>query len=174
MYSRVKIAGHPVHPMLITYPVAAYTGSLVGYAVNAADSHQFWLSLAIALSVVGAGSALVAALPGFADWAFGVPRASRARAVGAVHMLLNLGALGLFVAAAAIYFPHFDGPPADPTLGLALSSAGVFLTLGAGFLGWTLIQDYHVGVRLSPRQVDGEAEVQAHRVIDRRSIRRSA
>ena len=30
MYSKATIAGHPVHPMLIAYPVAGYTGTLVG------------------------------------------------------------------------------------------------------------------------------------------------
>ena len=28
MYSKIKIAGHPVHPMLVAFPVACYTGTL--------------------------------------------------------------------------------------------------------------------------------------------------
>lgn len=28
MYSKVKVAGHPVHPMLVAFPVACYTGTL--------------------------------------------------------------------------------------------------------------------------------------------------
>jgi uncharacterized membrane protein len=27
MYSKIKIAGHPVHPMLIAFPVTCYTGA---------------------------------------------------------------------------------------------------------------------------------------------------
>jgi uncharacterized membrane protein len=29
MYSKVKIAGHPVHPMLVGFPVTLYTVTLV-------------------------------------------------------------------------------------------------------------------------------------------------
>ncbi|MFC5673686.1 DUF2231 domain-containing protein [Streptomyces incanus] len=68
MYSKATIAGHPVHPtMLVGFPVACYTGTLVGFAVYAATGHQFRLNPAIALNVVGVGSALLAALPGFVD-----------------------------------------------------------------------------------------------------------
>ena len=48
MYSKAKVGGHPVHPMLVAFPVAFYTGALVGFAVYAANGHQFWLNLAIA------------------------------------------------------------------------------------------------------------------------------
>jgi len=55
MYSKAKVGGHPVHPMLVAFPVASYTGALVGFVVYAANGHQFWLNLAIALNIVGAG-----------------------------------------------------------------------------------------------------------------------
>lgn len=67
VYSRIKIAGHPVHPMLVAFPVASYTGTLVGYAVYAANGHQFWLNLAIALNLIGVCAAALAVLPGLAD-----------------------------------------------------------------------------------------------------------
>src|SRR5690348_11645564 len=97
MYSKVTIAGHPIHPMLIAYPVASYTGTLVGFAVYAANGQQFWLRLAIALNIAGVGMALLAALPGFVDWAFGVPRGSAAKGVGLAHAGLNVAALGLML-----------------------------------------------------------------------------
>jgi uncharacterized membrane protein len=45
VYSKIKIAGHPVHPMLIAFPVACYVGTLAGFAVYAANGHLFWLNL---------------------------------------------------------------------------------------------------------------------------------
>ena len=33
MYSKVKIAGHPLHPMLIAFPVALYTVTLIAFAI---------------------------------------------------------------------------------------------------------------------------------------------
>jgi uncharacterized membrane protein len=62
VYSKIKIAGHPVHPMLAAFPVACYTGPLAGFAVYAANGHLFWLNLAIARSVTGTGTAVLAAL----------------------------------------------------------------------------------------------------------------
>lgn len=160
MYSKAVIGGHPVHPMLVAFPIASYTGALVGFAIYAANGGQFWLNLAIALSIVGAGAAVLAALPGVADLAMGVPRASEARLVGSIHGSLNVIALGLFSAAAAEYFPNWNGPSADATLGLALSAAGVAVTVVAGALGWILVQTYHIGVQLTAAQQESERDVQ--------------
>ena len=82
VYSKIKIAGHPVHPMLVAFPVASYTGTLVGFAVYAASGGQFWLNLAIALNLIGVCTAAAAALPGLADWAFGIPHGSAAKRSG--------------------------------------------------------------------------------------------
>jgi uncharacterized membrane protein len=160
MYSKITLAGHPIHPMLVGFPVACYTGTLVGFAVYASNGQQFWLNLAIALNIAGVGTALLAALPGIADLAFGVPRRSAAKTVGIAHGSLNVAALGLFGASLAVYATHWDGPATGVTPGLALSSAGLVCTLGAGFLGWTLVQDYHVGIRLTPLQESDEGAVQ--------------
>ena len=160
MYSKAKVGGHPLHPMLVAFPVASYTGALVGFAVYAANGHQFWLNLAIALSIVGAGSAVLAALPGFVDLAFGIPRRSQAKRVGLAHAALNDAALGLFIAAAVIYVGNWNGPPVGVTLGLTLSAAGVGVTVVAGALGWMLVQTYHVGVHLTPSQEQDEDSVQ--------------
>src|SRR5579883_447441 len=163
MYSKAKIAGHPVHPMLVAFLVGFYTGTLVAFAVYAANGHQFWLNLAIALAVVGAGTAVLAALPGAVDFLFGIPRGSQAKVVGLAHGLLNVTGLGLFIAAASEYVTHWNGPPASATLGLALAAAGTAVTVAAGSLGWMLVQTYHVGVRLTSGQERDEAEVQQTR-----------
>lgn len=160
MYSKIKLAGHPVHPMLVAFPIASYTGTLVGYAVYAANGHQFWLNLAIALNLIGVCSAAAAALPGLADWAFGIPSRSAAKRVGMIHAGLNVTALGLFLAAVVWYAANWNGPATSATLGVVLSAIGVALTLMAGFFGWMLVQDYHVGVRLAPEQRVAEPIVQ--------------
>ncbi|MGF1428244.1 DUF2231 domain-containing protein [Kitasatospora sp. LaBMicrA B282] len=160
MYSRATLGGHPVHPMLIAYPVAGYTGTLVGFAVYASNGQQFWLDFAIAMNIAGVGGALLAALPGFADWLLGIPRSSSAKAVGLAHAGLNVLALVLFAISLGLYVNHWNGPPRSSTPGLALASAGLLLTVGAGYLGWTLVQDYHVGVQLTRDQERDEPTVQ--------------
>lgn len=63
--------------MVVAFPVASYTGVLVGFAVYSANSHQFWLNLAIALSIVGAASAVLFALSAFVDLGFDIPDGRR-------------------------------------------------------------------------------------------------
>ena len=171
MYSKIKIAGHPVHPMLIAFPVTCYTGTLAGFAVYAAIGHLFWLNLAIALSVGGVGGAVLAAIPGLADWAFGIPRDSAAKMIGLAHAGLNVTALGLFAAVIAVYVTSWNGPAISATPGIVLSAIGVAVTIAAGFLGWTLVQDYHVGIRLAPGQELAEPTVQHHQPIPPRRRR---
>lgn len=172
MYSKASIAGHPIHPMLIAFPLAGYTGALVGYAMYIANGSQFWLNFAIALNVAGVAGALAAAVPGLIDWAFGIPSRSRAKAVGAIHALLNVFALGLFGANLALYLTHWNGPGRSATLGLTLASAGLACTLAAGTLGWRMVQHYHVGVHLTPAQQSDERAVHSRRPTPIRGERR--
>lgn len=99
--------------------IACYTGTLVGFAVYAANGNQFSLNLAIALTAVGVDGALLAALPGFADWAFGIPRDSAAKTVGLAHAGLNVAALVLFAIGLGTYATHGNGPATGATRGFS-------------------------------------------------------
>ncbi|HJU21308.1 MAG TPA: DUF2231 domain-containing protein [Casimicrobiaceae bacterium] len=147
MESKMRIFGHPIHPMMIAYPVAFYTGALVTYALYGAYADRFWLKFAIALNIVGAGMAIIAALPGFIDWLLAIPGGSPAKRTGLRHMGLNVAALGLFIADAVIYEKYWNTGSPSATIGIILAAVGLFLTVLAGFQGWTLVQDHHVGVR---------------------------
>jgi uncharacterized membrane protein len=152
MYSKVKVLGHPVHPMLVAFPVAFYTGTLVAFIAYAASSEPFWYRVGWVANWAGVATAAVAALPGFIDWAVGIPRHSAAKRTGLIHMGLNVTALVLFLICAIVATNHHDDavPPANSVI--VLSLLGVLLTLPSGFLGWSLVQDHHVGVKLSPAQ----------------------
>ena len=97
-------------------------------------------------------TALIAAVPGFIDWAFAIPNGSEAKKTGFLHMALNVSALILFAACAWINFDQFNA--AIPILGwsVSLSLMGVALTMCAGFLGWKLVGVHHIGVELTRRQ----------------------
>ena len=43
MSSPASIKKHPVHPMLVAYPIAFYTSTLVGFTIYAATDEPFWL-----------------------------------------------------------------------------------------------------------------------------------
>jgi uncharacterized membrane protein len=152
MYSKAKIAGHPLHPMLVGFPVTLYAATLACFAASALGAGPFWFRVGVYANVAGVVMALVAAVPGFIDWAFGVPAGSPAKATGRAHMLFNVTALLVFAGNAYLHWGHrFEAQPAA-ALALGLSAAGVILTLAAGFLGWKLVQTHHVGIELTPEQ----------------------
>ncbi len=159
MFSKVKIFGHPVHPMLVSFPIALYTATLVAFILKASIKGPFWIKFAIATNVAGVGMALLAAIPGFVDWWIGIPRRSRAKRTGLWHMGFNLAALALFAVTLGIYITDWNGPfRVNVAPGIILAAAGVACTLAAGFFGWTLVQDHHVGVKMTGDQAAPEGE----------------
>ena len=162
-YSKVRIAGHPVHPMLIAFPVAFYTATFLGFAAFAATTDLFWWRLGLWSNAAGVITALIAAIPGFIDWAAGIPKGHPAKATGRTHMILNLVALALFtinlivqtdkwVDLARTAMATGDIVTPNPTAALVLSLLGVAFTIAAGFFGWKMVQTHHVGVELSDEQ----------------------
>jgi uncharacterized membrane protein len=149
MYSRVKIAGHPVHPMLVAYPVAFYTATLVCYIVYSSNNNPFWFKVAIVANIAGVVMAAVAAIPGFIDW-LNIPADSRAKKTGLFHLLCNVLALVCFGITALTEYKKWNDINPTPGFAIPLTALGFVLTLAAGFLGWTLVQKHHVGVDVTP------------------------
>ncbi|MFN2544189.1 MAG: DUF2231 domain-containing protein [Actinomycetota bacterium] len=153
MYSKIKIFGHPIHPMLIAYPVAFYTGTLVGFCIYGATGDFFWLKATIALNLAGIVTAALAALPGFLDWLLGIPSGTDAKKDGLIHASFNVVSLALFTISFIAYAGHWNGPRTGAGLGIVLTGIGVLSTLAAGWYGWMLVQGHHVGVDLVGKQV---------------------
>jgi uncharacterized membrane protein len=151
MYSKVKILGHPIHPMLVAYPIALYTSTLVAYIIYAANKDPFFFKAAVAANIAGIVMAALTALPGFIDWSVGIPGGTAAKSHGLTHMLLNVTALVLFIINALIHTGDWKNPSGEAS-GIILALLGVLCTVGAGYFGWTMIQTDHVGVELSPEQ----------------------
>ena len=153
MYSKVKIGGHPIHPMLVAFPIAFYTTTLLAFVIyQYFNPDIFWYKLAYFCNFAGVFTALFAAVPGFMDWAVGIPKSSAAKKRGFLHMLLNVGALTLFAINAFLIYGTWDRPLTDVTTAWVLSLMGVGLTMVAGFHGWALIAVHKVGVTLTPQQ----------------------
>src|SRR5687768_1773404 len=150
MYSKVKIAGHPVHPMLVAFPVAFYSATLACHIVYHVNENPFWFKVGVVANIAGVVMAVLAALPGFIDWLY-IPSDSGAKKTGLFHMVCNALALVLFGIVAFTACKKWDD--LDPVLGWAipLSAAGFILTLIAGFMGWTLVQKHHVGIDIEHR-----------------------
>ena len=162
MYTKAGIARHPIHPMLVAFPIAFYVATAAALAVHVATANPFWYHAAFWANLAGVVMAVVAAVPGTIDLFTSVPPGTKARATGVGHMTLNLTALALLVLSAlvighGIYGIEHAMPNAAP---LVLSLLGIAATVAAAAFGWTLVQTHHVGVKPTetttapPAQVD--------------------
>jgi uncharacterized membrane protein len=153
MYSKAKIADHPIHPMIVAFPITFYTLTPIAYGIYQFGSHGlFWYHLAFFSNIVGVITAVLAAVPGFIDWAFGIPNTSAAKSRGLLHMGLNVAALILFVISGAMLLGNWDIPLDNVVSPFVLSVIGALTTGFAGYHGWELIATHKVGVTLTPEQ----------------------
>jgi len=154
LYSKATIMGHPIHPMLVGFPIAFYTGGIASVIAYSANADPFWLRLSIVLLVAGVVGGLVAAIFGAIDLFGGVPRETPARRTGYIHASLNVANLGVFAATAGILYSrwtHWYGYGAIKVGGpIVLGLIGIGLLLAAGAFGWKLVQTHHVGVDNGP------------------------
>jgi uncharacterized membrane protein len=151
MLSKVKIAGHPLHAMLVPFPVVFYAATMISFMVYTNKLDPFWFRAAVIANGAGVITAIIAALPGFIDWLF-IPKLKRAKKVGLMHMLSNVSALLLFAINWYIQSSKLPQSIPDASPAILLTVSGFLLTLIAGFLGWSLVQKHHVGVSLTPEQ----------------------
>jgi uncharacterized membrane protein len=143
MESRVKLLGHPVHPMLIVLPLGLFSiGVLfdVVYLVTGTDDFAdvaFW---DISLGIVGG---LLAAIFGLVDWS-AIPKGTRAKQVGLVHGAGNVVIVVLFIASWILRLPDYSYAP--NVLPFVLGLIGVGLALVTAWLGGELVYRLGVGV----------------------------
>ncbi len=161
MYSKARIAGHPIHPMIVSFPIAFYTATVAMLLAYIGTLEAFWYRVAMVANVAGIVTALLAVIPGAIDL-YALPKDSRARATGIRHAGFNLLATGLFAVTAVLLYRGWtnrvmvDGEYVfDATIPLAMSVVAWVSMVVAGSLGWTLVQTHHVGIK--------PANIKAHR-----------
>lgn len=80
MRSTMRIGSHPIHPMLIPFPFALWTTSVLAdlYAAVRDQFHYigYWLAVA------GCAGAVLAAIPGLVDYFTIIPQGTRAKRTG--------------------------------------------------------------------------------------------
>ena len=141
--SRVKLLGHPIHPMLIVFPLGLLATAVlfdVLYLISGNRDLATFSYWAILAGVVGG---LAAALFGFLDWTH-LPRPTRARRVGAVHGVGNVVVVALFGASFLLRAGEPDNVPTIIAFVLGLAGAG--LALFTAWLGGELVYRLRVGV----------------------------
>jgi len=138
----VKIAGHPIHPMLIPFPVAFFVATLVTDLAYLNTQYPTWAMASTWLLAAGLVMAALAALAGFIDF-FG-SRAIRSLRPAWLHMIGNLVAVGLSVVNLLVHFR--DGAASVGPLGVGLSATVTVILLFTGWMGWEMVYRHRVGV----------------------------
>src|SRR4051794_34995513 len=147
--STAKIANHPLHPMLIPFPVAFLVGALATDLAFVATGDGFWARASLWLIGAAVVMALLAALAGFIDF-FGEARI-RALSDAWYHMIGNLTA----VAVALINFGLRYSQGAEAAIkpwGVVLSLVVVAILLFTGWKGWEMVYHHRVSVLDAPEQ----------------------
>ncbi|AEG92267.1 DUF2231 domain-containing protein [Ramlibacter tataouinensis] len=141
MRSRARLLGHPIHQMLIVFPLGLLATSVVFDLIDLATGTGAFHEVAYWTLAAGLVGALVSAPFGFIDWLH-VPRGTRARRVGALHGAGNLVVTALFAGSWLLREPQAE----VPALALALSLGGTALALVTAWLGGVLVSRLGVGV----------------------------
>jgi uncharacterized membrane protein len=147
MESKAKILGHPIHQMLIPFPLGSLAMAVIFDIIYLAWGNPVMVTVSYWLIVAGIITGLIAAPFGLVDW-LAIPKRTRAKSVGALHGLGNVVVILLFVASALLRYDARDSIPAyEPgTLALVFSFAGVGLSLLTAWLGGELVDRLSVGV----------------------------
>jgi uncharacterized membrane protein len=142
MESRAKLLGHPVHQMLVVFPLGLLAMAVIFdlFAIGLADG--YWSEISYWMIAAGVVTGLLAAPFGFVDW-LAIPSRTRAKRIGAVHGLGNVVVVLMF---GLSWLMRSDAPTAPDVLALALSFAGGGLALFTGWLGGELVDRLAVGV----------------------------
>jgi uncharacterized membrane protein len=144
MESRAKLFGHPIHPMLIPFPLGLL-GMAAIFDLLARFAGQPSLALATPpMIAAGIITGLLAAVFGAIDWA-AIPAGTRAKGIATTHGLGNVIIVVLFAIA---WWLRRDTPGVPTRVPLLLEVVGVLGALVTGWLGGELVDRLGVGVDL--------------------------
>lgn len=141
--STARLFGHPLHPMLVPFPIVCFVGALLTDLAYWATANVQWSNFSIWLITAGLVMGGLAALTGMIDYLG--DRHVRAARPATPHMLLNIA---VFVIELFNAFVHSrDGWTAVVPTGLTLSIVAVLLLAVSAWLGGSLVYKHGVGVR---------------------------
>lgn len=139
--STAKIGRHPIHPMLVPFPIVCFVGAFVTDLVFLNNGNAGWAEASRWLLGIGLVMAALAAVAGLTDFMGD----DRVRRLGDAvkHMLANVTAVVLEVVNLVLRFNNDD---AVGSIGVYLSGIVVVILLYSGWLGGELVYRHRVGV----------------------------
>lgn len=142
MEVRTKLLGHPIHQMLIVFPLGLLATAVIFDIIYLFGGATTWETAAWYMIAAGVVGGLCAAIFGFLDW-LQVPGGTRAKAIGAWHGIGNVVVVTLFIISFFLRLPDYEHPS---VLAYILSFVGAGLALVTGWLGGELVDRLGIGV----------------------------
>jgi uncharacterized membrane protein len=142
MESRAKLLGHPIHPILIAFPLGLLVTAVIFDVVQLASGVTEFSIAAYWCIAVGVLGGLAAAVFGIWDWV-AIPSGTRAKRVGAWHGGANVVAVVLFAVSWWLRAGNADYTPGMPAFLLSLVAVGIMGV--SGWLGGELVHRLGVG-----------------------------
>jgi len=140
--STASIAGHPIHPMLIPFPVAFLVATLVCDLVFWRTGNSAWTTASLYLLGVALVMTALAALAGLTD--FLGERRIRSLSAAWHHMIGNV--IVVLLSLWNWFLRFTDGEAAVLPTGLLISFAVVLLLLYTGWRGWEMVYRHRVAI----------------------------
>ncbi len=145
------LAGHPLHPQLVEFPLGLLPFSFALDVLHAATGKQSYADAAYYPMVGGYVGGMAAGAAGAMDY-LTIPPKSESHKVANVHAGLNLGIMGLYGLNLLMRSRRRRGTGALPVLLSALGTAGL---IASAWYGGELV--YKLGMRVAPAQEGEEA-----------------
>ena len=138
---------HPLHPAIVHFPIGWWVlGGVFDVAGRIGDGATWLARAAFYVILAGTIAALLAAVPGFVDYA-DIRRDHPAKRTATWHMGLNLAAVALYAISLVLRYPRLDDAGGRaPTAAIALSLLALGMVLFSGYLGGVLVYDDGIGV----------------------------
>lgn len=142
MRAKARLLGHPIHQMLIVFPLGLLATSLFFDIAHLTSGNPQWGVISYWLINVGIISGLAAAVFGLIDW-LSIPSGTWAKRIGLLHGGGNVVVVLLFIGSCLL---RRDAPGNPEGTAIFLSAAAVLLALVTGWLGGELVDRLGVGV----------------------------
>jgi uncharacterized membrane protein len=146
MASPASFNGHPIHPMIIPFPIALWVFSLVADVIYLWRGNPVWRDwIAFYALLAGIIGAAAAAMPGLIDWLSLTDKA----VVKIANWHARLNVIALLVFASSFYLRTTSGTSlvsGSYTIPVALSVLGVGLITISGWLGGEMVFKHGVAV----------------------------
>jgi len=149
MRSRTKAFGHPVHAILVAFPIGLWIVSFVFDLVYVWTRDIFWYRISFWDLIAGTAGACAAAIPGLIDFSH-IPGSHPASKTAANHLMAALSVVTLYLVDTVLRINLKAASGRLLTVVVILSAANICLLGLVGWLGGELVFKHGVGVETGP------------------------